>query len=140
MVTINNLGKIYMIITHCKNEGVPTTMDTIENRIAKLEYYQSLLLEMIDETKKPFYHLIIKANLAKHEVDDVLKLCETLSEEYEKQKAEGFVMFTPLLTHFAGMLHPKLPLDQTIDALLQQNMFVPLMKEFKKLISEVNQL
>jgi Protein of unknown function (DUF1878) len=114
-------------------------MDTLEERIAKLEYYQSLLLEMIDETKKPFYQLIIKANLTKEEVDEVIQLCQHLSEEYKKQKAEGLIVFTPLLTQFAGMLHPNLPLEQTIDALLRQNMFVPLMQEFKKMIANLNE-
>jgi hypothetical protein len=115
-------------------------MDTLEERIARLEYHQSLLLEMIDETKKPFYQLIIKANLTKEEADEVINLCKNLSEEYKKQKAEGLIVFTPLLTQFAGMLHPKLPLEQTIDALLRQNMFVPLMKEFKKIISDIGKL
>jgi hypothetical protein len=128
-----------MITRDCIVEGAPI-MDTLEERIARLEYYQSLLIEMIDETKKPFYHLIIKANLTKKEVEEFINLCETLSEQYEKQKAEGLIVFTPLLTHFVGMLHPNLPLEQTIEALLQQNMFVPLMKEFKKIISEINKL
>jgi hypothetical protein len=115
-------------------------MSTLEERIAKLEYYHSLLLQMIDREKKPFYYLIMQAGLTKEEVDETLKLCETLSEEYEKQKAEGLIVFTPLLTHFAGMLHPKLPLEQTIDALLKQQMFVPLMTEFQQLLQKLDEL
>jgi hypothetical protein len=115
-------------------------MSTLEQRIAKLEYYHSLLLQMVDIEKKPFYYLIMQAGLTKEEVDETLKLCETLSEEYAKQKAEGFVVFTPLLTQFAGMLHPNLPLEQTIEALLKQQMFVPLMSEFQQLLKKLDQL
>ncbi|MBA2874801.1 YhaI family protein [Thermaerobacillus caldiproteolyticus] len=115
-------------------------MGALEERIAKLEYYQSLLMEMIDETKKPFYHLVIQANLTKEEVDEVIELCEHLSKEYEKQKEEGLTIFTPLLLHFAGMLNPNLPLEKTVDALLKQQMFVPLMTEFQKLIKEIKRL
>jgi hypothetical protein len=113
-------------------------MEELEDRIAKLEYHQSLLMEMIDESKKPFYHLVITANLTKEEVNEVINLFEYLSKEYEKQKAEGFTTFTPLLIHFAGMLHPNLPLEKTVDALLKQQMFVPLMEEFKKLMAEIH--
>jgi hypothetical protein len=113
-------------------------MGALEERIAKLEFHQSLLMEMIDKTKKPFYYLVIKANLTKEEVEEVLSLCQQLSEEYEKQKAEGLTIFTPLLVQFAGMLHPSLPLEQTVDALLAQQMFVPLMTELKKLMKTVS--
>lgn len=110
----------------------------MEDRIAKLEFHRSLLLEMIDETRKPFYSLVIAADLTKEEVEEVITLCEQLSKEYEKQKAEGFTIFTPLLIHFAGMLHPHLPLEKTVDALLKQQMFVPLMKELKKLMETIH--
>ncbi|MCL6586691.1 MAG: YhaI family protein [Anoxybacillus sp.] len=109
----------------------------MEDIIAKLTFHRSLLLEMVDETKKPFYHLVVAKNLSKEEVEETISLCEYLSKEYEKQKAEGFTVFTPLLLHFAGMLHPALPLEQTVDALLQQQLFVPLMQEFKKLMATI---
>ncbi|MBS2771733.1 YhaI family protein [Anoxybacillus rupiensis] len=109
----------------------------MEKRMAKLEYHRSLLLQMVDESKNPFYSLVITADLAKEEVEEVLSLCEELNKEYEKQKAEGLTIFTPLLLHFAGMLHPRLPLEKTIDALLKQRLFVPLMQEFKKLIETI---
>ncbi|MCZ0755989.1 DUF1878 family protein [Anoxybacillus sp. J5B_2022] len=110
----------------------------MEDLIAKLNFHCSLLLEMVDETKKPFYHLVVAANLSKEEVEETIVLCEHLSKEYEKQKAEGFTVFIPLLIHFAGMLHPDLPLEKTVDALLSQQMFVPLMKEFKKLMATIH--
>ncbi|WP_035098885.1 YhaI family protein [Anoxybacteroides tepidamans] len=110
----------------------------MEERIAKLEYHRSLLLEMVDEENKPFHYLVIASDLTKEEVEEVIALCEKLSEEYEKQKAEGLTIFTPLLLHFAGMLNPRLPLEKTVDALLKQQMFTPLMKEFKKLIKTIH--
>lgn len=108
-------------------------MASLEERLEKLEYYQSLLMEMVDHHKKPFYSLVIRANLTKEEVEELLKLCESLSNKYEKQKAEGLVIFTPLLTEFAGMLNPKLNVDQTIEAMLKQNMFIPLMSQLKSI-------
>ncbi|ADI27848.1 MULTISPECIES: YhaI family protein [Geobacillus] len=113
-------------------------MESLEKRVAKLEFHQSLLMEMIDETKKPFYSLIIRADLTKEEVDAFLAFCQELADQYEQQKAEGLTMFTPLLVQFAGMLHPNLPLEQTVDALLAQQMFVPLMTELKTLIRTIS--
>lgn len=110
-------------------------MESLVERIAKLEYYQLLLLEMIDDERLPFYQLIIKARLTKQEVEDLLSFCEELNKQYEKQKAEGFVVFSPLLTQFAGMLHPKLNPEATIFALFNQGMYTGLMTEFRKIIS-----
>ncbi|ABO65944.1 MULTISPECIES: YhaI family protein [Geobacillus] len=113
-------------------------MESLEKRVAKLEFHQSLLMEMVDEAKKPFYSLIIRADLTKEEVDAFLSFCQELAEQYEQQKAEGLTIFTPLLVQFAGMLHPNLPLEQTVDAMLAQQMFVPLMTELKTLIRTVS--
>lgn len=108
-------------------------MASIEERLEKLEYYQSLLMEMVDYDKKPFYALVIKANLTKAEVEEIFRLCELLSKKYKKQKAEGLVVFTPLLTEFAGMLTPKLDVEQTIEMMIKQNMFIPLMNQLKEI-------
>lgn len=109
-------------------------MDSLKIRLKRLEYHQSLMLEMINPNEKPFNYLIIKAGLHEEDTNKIVEHCEELSKKYEKQKAEGFVVFTQLLTEFANMLSPNLELEGTIEALLKQNMFIPLMNEFKKLL------
>ncbi|MBA2877482.1 hypothetical protein HNR63_000516 [Anoxybacillus kamchatkensis] len=112
---------------------------SIEQRIEKLEYYCSLMLDMIAPETKPFYALVIRHGLTKEEVEHTLRLCEQLSEQYKQQKEEGFVIFTSLLHEFASALHPNLPLAETIDALKKQQLFVPLMTEFQRLLHTLNE-
>ncbi|KIQ95757.1 hypothetical protein LH47_00188 [Anoxybacillus thermarum] len=112
---------------------------SIEQRMEKLEYYCSLMLDMIAPETKPFYALIIRHGLTKEEVERTLRLCEQLSEQYKQQKEEGFVIFTSLFHEFASALHPNLPLAETIEALKKQQLFVPLMTEFQRLLHTFNE-
>lgn len=112
---------------------------SIEQRMEKLEYYCSLMLDMIAPETKPFYTLVIRHGLTKEEVEHTLRLCEQLSEQYKQQKEEGFVIFTSLFHEFASALHPNLPLAETIDALKKQQLFVPLMTEFQRLLHTLNE-
>ncbi|WP_078548950.1 DUF1878 family protein [Litchfieldia alkalitelluris] len=111
-------------------------MESLETRISRLEYYQRLLIQLLDEERYRFYRLITTANLTEGEVEELLRLCESLSKELKKQKAEGLVIFSPLLTQFAGSLHPKLEVSETIDVLLNQGLFVPLLTVFKELLKK----
>ncbi|MFC4322156.1 DUF1878 family protein [Litchfieldia salsa] len=111
-------------------------MESLEARVNRLEYYQKLLLQLLDKEKVNFYKLIVESNLQENEVNDLLNLCELMSIEYKKQKAEGLVIFSPLLTQFAGLLNPKLNIKNTIEALLKQGLFVPVMTEFYDLLKE----
>ena len=113
-------------------------MESIEDRLERLEYYQSLILPLLGDKLTPFYKLIMDAKLSKKDVEDLLNLCEELSIEYKKQKAEGFISFTPLLTQFVGMLHPRLDLKATIDVLAKERKYTPLMNEFKGIINKIN--
>jgi len=114
-------------------------MESLERRIERLEYYQRLMFNLLDNEKASFYRLIVEANLTKEDVDELFKLCENLSNEYQKQKAEGLVFFTPLLTQFVGLLHPNLDVGKTVEVLLSQRKYVPLMNEFRKLIEELRE-
>ncbi|WP_077617139.1 DUF1878 family protein [Litchfieldia sinesaloumensis] len=113
-------------------------MESIEDRLERLEYYQSIILPLLGDKLSPFYQLIMDAQLTKKEVDDLLRICEELSIEYKKQKAEGFVGFAPLLTQFVGMLHPRLHPETTIDVLAKERKYTPLMNEFKGIIDKIN--
>ncbi|MBD8067722.1 DUF1878 family protein [Bacillus sp. PS06] len=111
-------------------------MESFETRISRLEYYQRLLFQLLDEDKIRFYKLIVESNLQEWEVDDLFKTCELLSKEYKKQKAEGLVIFTPLLTQFINLLHPNLKVEKTVEALLKQGLYIPLMTEFDSLLKK----
>lgn len=108
-----------------------TLMKSIEERIECLEFYQELLLD-ITNTQYPLYDLIIKNQLTRAEYQGLLDLCEEISLIYSEQKAQGFIGYGPLLTHFAGMLNCKLDIGDTIDALNKQNIFPQLMTVLKK--------
>lgn len=105
-----------------------------EKRLEKLEYYQTLLLEMADTEKYPLNVLIIKNNMSKEETAELHRLCEDLMNMYQEQKAQGLVIFTDLLTLFAGQLNYKLDILETIQALHKQNFYKPLMKTFLNII------
>jgi hypothetical protein len=109
-------------------------LESLESRVERLEYYQKILFELIDNEKVHLYKLIVEANLTKADVEDLFTLCEAMNSEYETQKAEGLVVFTPLLTQFVGSLHPNLDVEKTIEVFLKQGSFVAMMKEFKDTI------
>lgn len=111
-------------------------MESAEEKIKRLEFQQSLLLNMIDHTKFPFYRLVLKSSLSEEEMKEVIDLCEELDNKYKKLKEEGFIHFTFLLTHFVGMLNAKLNPLEVAEAMYNQEMFAPLMKEFIKLLKE----
>ncbi|MBU7595057.1 DUF1878 family protein [Metabacillus halosaccharovorans] len=109
-------------------------MNSIEKRLETLEYYQSLLLKIVEPAKFPFYHLVMSKGLSKEEIEEVLMICEELSRLHEEQKAQGLVIFTDLLTRFAGQLNPKLDLYETIHAIHRQNLYSSLMDDFVDLM------
>ncbi|MFE8700230.1 DUF1878 family protein [Cytobacillus sp. FJAT-54145] len=104
-------------------------------KIEKLEYHQSLLLKMVTDNQHDFFKLVIKYSLDQKDVESFHKLCEHMSTELEKQKAEGFVYFHPLYEEFRRNLHPNVPVEEVIFACLNQRLFEPLMVEFKKYLS-----
>lgn len=103
-------------------------MDELKERIERLEYHQKLLLDMIQPINKDFDLLIIKRRLAEREVKEFYQLCEELSAEMEKQKAEKFVFHFPLFKQFTFRLNGKLQPEETIRACLKQNIYPELMK------------
>lgn len=110
-------------------------LQAIIDKINKLEYHQSLLLQMTKSTTEAFYKLIVEKSLSQEEVQQFYNNCENLSKVYEEQKAEGFVYFHPLYKKFITDLHPKLSPEEVILACLRQELYVPLMTEFKKYLS-----
>ena len=109
-------------------------MESLETRLETLEYYQKLLLQMIDSQRFPFYKLVMERGLTKREVDELFSLCDKLNLQYEEQKAQGLVIYTDLLTQFANQLNDKLNANETIQAMSKQGMYPLLMKEFISLL------
>jgi hypothetical protein len=108
-------------------------VESLEKRIAKLEYYQSLLQKMVDPEKYPFYVSVMNRGLSADEIEEVFCICDELSYMLAEQKEQGLLNYVSLLTRFAGQLNHKLSVDDTIAALHNQGMYVPLMKEFLNL-------
>ncbi len=113
---------------------VGDTMEEFIKRLERLEYYQSLLVEMVDENKKPFHALVMRTGLSKREVEEFFQLCEGLHEKWAKQKAEEgeFVFYTPLFNEFKKSLHPALDIREVLSCCISQNIFPDLMKQLKK--------
>ncbi len=107
-------------------------MDELLARLEKLEYHQKLLLEMIDPNDFKFNWMIINKNLCEDEVKELHQLCEQLSKDMEKQRAEGFVFCAPLFQQFVNELNNKLKPHEVIQACLQQKLYPDLMSMLKQ--------
>ncbi|GIN98465.1 hypothetical protein J6TS1_43350 [Siminovitchia terrae] len=103
-------------------------MDELKERIERLEYHQKLLLGMVQPVNKDFDLLIIKKGMTEREVEEFSQLCEELTDEMEKQKAEKFVFHFPLFKQFTSKLNGKLKPEETIQACLNQKVHPELMK------------
>ncbi|PLR67447.1 DUF1878 family protein [Bacillus sp. UMB0893] len=111
-------------------------MESLEKRIAKLEYYQTLLQKMVDPDKYPFYVSVMNSGLSAEEIEEIYRICDELSHLLAEQKEQGLLNYMSLLTRFAGQLNCKLSVDDTIVSLHNQGMYVPLMTEFLTLIQK----
>lgn len=107
-------------------------MNEFEKRLDKLEYHQQLILRMIGDTEMQLYYLIINKNLSRKETEELLNLCDNLNKEIEKQKAEGYVTFNPLLIELKSKLMPSITPGELIQACLKQGVYISLMKELQK--------
>lgn len=99
-------------------------------------FHIQLLSKIIDMNQYPLIRLIIENNITHSEYDELMEMVHGLNEAYEAQKKEGFLNFTSLLVHFAGMLNQKLHPDKTIYAFKKEGYYPLLMEEFCKILSE----
>lgn len=97
-------------------------------------FHIQLLAQTIDIQKFPLTKLIIDHHVTEEEYEALFHMLQQLEKQYEIQKEEGFVDFTSLLVHFAGMLTRKLHPNQTIYALKKEGYYPSLMNEFIQLI------
>lgn len=108
----------------------------VVKRLEQAEYYVSLLFNMIDEQKCPFYSLIIKNKVMKRDVERLLALCEQMNEQYIMEKQEGLLLFDELLDKFEEALPESLEGKETAEALDHQGLFQPLMQEFLRMMAK----
>jgi hypothetical protein len=109
-------------------------LDILLEKINRLEYHQSLLLKMISKSDYQFDKLIVEKSLSKQDVEMFFAKCDELIAALEEQQAEGFVYFESLFKEFKEALHPNLKAEEVVQACLRQQLFLPLMLEFKKFI------
>ncbi|APB35539.1 MULTISPECIES: YhaI family protein [Heyndrickxia] len=107
-------------------------MESIEQKLERLEFYQTLLLKMIGTSQYPFFRLIMEKQLSKQDIEQFYALCDRLSDELKEQKADKFVFFYPLFQKFKDSLHEKLQPAEVIAACLQQGLYPELMKALKR--------
>ncbi|WP_243291460.1 DUF1878 family protein [Bacillus sp. FJAT-47783] len=112
-------------------------MNEFEIRLEKLEYHMQLLLKIANKQKYPFDFLVVQNGLSRNEVDEIMSLCTELEQKHKEQKAQGLLYYTDILTLFVGQLNEKLEVNETIDAMLNQGLFIDLMKDFKRLLSHL---
>ncbi|MFQ3543780.1 DUF1878 family protein [Halobacillus rhizosphaerae] len=92
-------------------------------------FHLQLLLKGVELHQFPFTRLVIERGVTEEEYTHTLHLVEELHSNYEKDRSEGLVDYTPLLLHFAGMLTCKLPIKDTLIALREEGIYPALAKE-----------
>ncbi|WP_084268838.1 DUF1878 family protein [Oceanobacillus damuensis] len=111
-------------------------MEGLNNTNDGSSFHIQLLSKIIDMNKYPLTKLIIENNITREEYMELMKMIQRLNDTYELQKEEGFLDFSSLLVHFAGMLNEKLDPNETIEALAKEKYFPLLMAEFRKILDE----
>ncbi|WP_042349661.1 DUF1878 family protein [Bacillus massiliigorillae] len=111
-------------------------MDDLQRRIETLEYHQQLLIRMLKFSNDQLYYLIILKNLSRQETEALLDVCESMSEKLQKQKAEGYVTFYPLLNELQAHLPNSISINELVQACLKQGVYVALMQNMKELLEE----
>jgi hypothetical protein len=112
----------------CKKRG-ESGVDKLQNSDTTA-FHLHLLSKLIDMEQYPFMKLVIANNISYQEYRDLMQLLELLHTQFKAQKEEGFLDFTSLLVHFAGMLTEKLNPDETIFALKKEGYFPSLLAAF----------
>ncbi|MEC5423698.1 DUF1878 family protein [Virgibacillus sp. C22-A2] len=97
-------------------------------------FHLKLLSGIMDMNEYPVIKLMIEKNITNEEYDELFNMLHVLNSDYEEQKEEGFLDFTSLLLHFAGMLNERLEPNETIYALKKEGYFPAMLTEFIHII------
>ncbi|MGG5253342.1 DUF1878 family protein [Neobacillus sp. SM06] len=104
----------------------------VMHRLRLLEYHQKLLVQLVANPQLDFLKKIVEKGISEQEVEAFFKLCDELTLQMEEQKAEGFLHFYPLYHKFTASLPKNLQADEAVTSCLNQNLYLDLMREFKK--------
>ncbi|WP_163101698.1 DUF1878 family protein [Peribacillus alkalitolerans] len=107
-----------------------SNLEKLYEKVETLQFHQQLMLMMLGDVKDQLYVLIIKKNLSKQEAEELLELCENVSKEYKKQKAEGFLNFNPLLQELNNKMNSKITIKELVEACRKQGVYTEVMNEF----------
>ncbi|WP_096155247.1 MULTISPECIES: DUF1878 family protein [Bacillus] len=111
-------------------------MDDLRKKVERMEYHLELLLKNVKIEEYPFDVLIMREKWDKDSVDKILEVCEYMSKEIKNQKAEGFVSFPSLITLLEKTIPTNVPTIKVMEAMIQQNVHAPLMKELLHTITK----
>ncbi|SEQ41244.1 Protein of unknown function [Virgibacillus subterraneus] len=99
-------------------------------------FHLCLLAKVINIDQFPLIKLLIEKDISQMEFEELMKRLKMLDSQFEEQKEEGFLDFSGLLVHFAGMLSEKLYPNETIYALKKEGYYPSLMNEFIRVLEE----
>lgn len=99
-------------------------------------FHLCLLANVINMEQFPLIKLLIEKDFSRSEFEELMNLLEMLDSQLEEQKEEGFLDFTGILVHFAGMLNEKLHPNETIYALKKEGYYPSLINEFIRVLKE----
>lgn len=111
-------------------------MDDLHKKIERMEYHLELLLKQVKVEEYPFDSIIMFEKWDKTAVDKILEVCEYMSIEIKNQKAEGFVTFPSLIKLFEETIPTNVSTVKVMEAMIQQNVYTPLMKELLHTITK----
>jgi Protein of unknown function (DUF1878) len=107
-------------------------MNDLEKEINTLKFHQKLLVKAIRNEHNELDLLFVEKNVSEEEANEIIKICEELSKQFEIEKAEGYINFQPLLKQLVRKLNRKVLVQELIEACLLQGLFIPFMKEMKR--------
>ena len=111
-------------------------MDDLHKKIERMEYHLELLLKNVRVEDYPFDRIIMTERWDRAKVNKLLEVCEYMSKEMKNQKAEGFVTFPSLIKLFEETIPTNVPTEKVMEAMIQQNVYTPLMKELLHTITK----
>lgn len=107
-------------------------MKDLYKEVETLRYHQGLLINVIKNREAELDLLFVEKNLTREEGRALLKICETLSNKMEIEKAEGYLHFQPLLQQLRNQINPKLSIYELIRSCLKQGVYSEFMQEMEK--------
>ncbi|UOQ92762.1 YhaI family protein [Halobacillus shinanisalinarum] len=100
----------------------------------RLHFHLQLLLQVKEMKQYPFTKMVIHYGLTEEEYRQTLRLFEELEDTYEQDLENGLIDHSLLLIHFAGMLSYKMPVERTIIAMYEENIYPLLTNKLLQLL------